>query len=84
MGTDIHAAVESRQDGVWVASEFPNKWYGQWEGEPKMTASLHMSRDYDLGDVRPRGSGILALSAAAHAEAGSALGPGECQVSDEL
>lgn len=48
MGCDIHAAIEYRNGNRWHALLIPNKYFGRWEDEKKMTAKLPINRDYDL------------------------------------
>lgn len=69
MGCDIHAAIEVRKKGKWVAELFPNRWAGEdWgEGkgpEPTLSASLDFNRNYDafaiLANVR-NGSGFAGV-----------------------
>lgn len=76
MGTDIHAAIEYRQDGdaAWQALLTPNKYHGRYKNEPELTARVDIDRDYDvfsiLGNVRngygfagvPTGSGFAPIS----------------------
>lgn len=56
MGTDIHAVIEVKKDGKWSAIKFPNKYFGQYEGEPETTEKVDFGRNYDafaiLADVR--------------------------------
>lgn len=56
MGCDIHPAIEYREDGEWKAVLCPNKYFGKYSDEPKITAKLDIDRDYDLfavlGNVR--------------------------------
>lgn len=76
MGTDIHSALEYKENGTWRASLRPNKWYGKYEFDEKdkMSAQLNLGRDYDLfavlANVRngygfagsPTGSGFHPMS----------------------
>lgn len=56
MGCDIHAAIEYLNDGKWTALELPNKYFGKYGDEEKMTTRVDIDRDYDLfailGNVR--------------------------------
>lgn len=64
MGCDIHPAMEYKKDDKWTAVMFPNRWYGKYDDEPKETARVDISRDYDLfailGNVR-NGSGFAGI-----------------------
>ena len=57
MGTDIHAALEIRKNGKWETQLSPNKWFGKYDDEPRLTARFDVGgRNYDLfailADVR--------------------------------
>jgi hypothetical protein len=56
MGCDIHPAIEYKTSEGWKTLLIPNKYYGQWEDEPELTARIPVGRNYNLfailGNVR--------------------------------